>query len=246
MRVDFAQLLRDAWALFWRDRDLLLRVAGVFFFLPSFLLVLFVPPTPAPDPLITDREAQAQAWMTALQGWLSDYGLGSFAAYVTGYLGLAILFALYLSAGHPTLAEAIKRAFQHFPRFFLAMLVVAIPTGAGMYLLLIPGLWLMSRLFLTGPTILAEPRTSALGAVARSWRATRQAQWSLLGVVALVYLSGMLVGQPFLMLGEWLTKQGAVNPVANAITGGAAAAVAMAAQLASALIAVSAYRRLAR
>ena len=46
MKVDFAQLLRDAWALFKGDSDLLLRIAGVFFFFPSYALVLFVPRRP--------------------------------------------------------------------------------------------------------------------------------------------------------------------------------------------------------
>ncbi|MDE0878053.1 MAG: hypothetical protein OSB00_05200 [Sphingomonas bacterium] len=244
MKIDFALLLRDAWAVFRRDRDLLLRIAGVFFFLPSFVLVLFVPPTPAPDPSIADRQAQAEAWMTALEGWLGDYGLGCAIAYLVGYMGLAILYTLYLDRARPTVGGALHRAVRNFPRFFLAMLVVSLPTGAAMYLLLLPGLWLMSRFFLTGPIVIADDRTSALRAIGQSWRATRRAQWSLLGVVALVYLSGMLMGQPFLLLGEWLARQGAANPVVGAITGAAAAGVAMAAQLASALLAISAYRRL--
>ncbi|TPG15398.1 hypothetical protein EAH84_00895 [Sphingomonas oligophenolica] len=124
------------------------------------------------------------------------------------------------------------------------MLVVAIPTGAGMYLLLIPGLYLMSRFFLAGPIVVADRSVGALAAVARSWRVTRRAQFALLGVVALVYLSGMLLGQPFLLLGQWLAGEGGANPVAVALASAAAAAVAMAAQLASALLAVAAYRRL--
>lgn len=244
MRVDFALLLRDAWALFRRDRDLLLRVAGVFFFFPSFLLVLFVPPTPAPDALIEDRQAQAEAWMTALQDWVGHYGLGCAVAYVIGYFGLAVVYALYLDPERPTLVAAMRRALTVFPRFFLAMLIVSVPTGAGMYLLLIPGLWLMSRFFLTGPTVMADRSIGVIGAVAASWRRTRPVQWSLLGVVALVYLSGMLLGQPFLLLGQALAGEGVVNPIVDALTGGAAAVVAMAAQLASALLAVAAYRRL--
>jgi hypothetical protein len=246
VRIDFALLLRDAWALFRRDRQLLLTIAGLFFFVPAFALVLFVPPTPAPDRLIEDRQAQAEAWMTALQAWVGDYGVGCAAAYLVGFLGLAIVFALYLDAHRPTVGEAIGRAARIFPRFLLAMLLVAVPAGAGMYLLLLPGLWLMSRFFLAGPIVVADRSSSAIKAVARSWRLTRRAQFSLLGAVALIYLSGMLLGQPFLLLGEWLSGQGAANPVVMALTGACAAAVGMAAQLASALLGVATYRRLAR
>ncbi len=244
MRVDFARLLRDAWALFVRDRDLLIRVAGVFFFLPAYALVLLVPPTPAPDRAITDRQAQAEAWIAALQNWLGDYGIGCSIAYLCGYLGLALVFALYLDSDRPAVGGAMRRAATIFPRFLLAMLVVSIPTGAGMYLLLIPGLYLMSRFFLVGPIIIANRSAGALAAIAQSWRVTRRAQLALLGVVAFVYLSGMLLGQPFLLLGQWLAGGGTANPVAVAVASAAAAAVAMAAQLASALLAVAAYRRL--
>lgn len=246
MKIDFASLLRDAWAIFRKDRDLLLRVAGVFFFVPAFALVLFVPPTPAPDTAIADRQAQAEAWVTALQGWVGNYGLGCAIAYLVGYIGLAVVFALYLDDRRPTVAEAMRRTAVIFPRFFLAMLVISIPTGAAMYLLLLPGLYLMSRFFLTGPIVIADQSVGALGAIARSWQRTRRAQFALLGVVAFVYLAGMLMGQPFLLLGQWLAGKGGNNPVAVAITCALAGFVAMAAQLASALLGVAAYRRLAR
>lgn len=243
--MDFARLLRDAWALYRGDSDLLLRIAGFFFFTPSFALLLFVPPTPTPDRGIADREAQAEAWMKALQGWLGDYGIGCAIAYLVGYAGLAVVLTLYLDRGHPTLGQALRRATILFPRFLLATLIVSVPTGMGMYLLLIPGLWLMSRFLLAGPVVIADRSAGALAAVGRSWQLTRRGQLSLLGVVAFVYLSSMLLGQPFLLLGQWLAGEGGGNPVAVAITCAAAAAVAMAAQLASALVAVAAYRRLA-
>lgn len=244
MKIDFARLLREGWALFRRDSDVLLRIAGAFFFLPAYALVLLVPPTPAPDPAIADRQAQAEAWITALQGWAGDYGIGCGIAYLVNYLGLALVFALYLDPNRLAVGQALRRAATLFPRFLLAMVLVSIPTGAAMYLLLIPGLYLMSRFFLTGPVVMADRSVGALAAAGRSWALTRRSQLSLLGVVAFVYLAGMLLGQPFLLLGRWMGGEGVANPVAIAITSAAAAAVAMAAQLASALIAVVAYRRL--
>nr|WP_277998632.1 hypothetical protein [Sphingomonas liriopis] len=241
-------MLSEAWALFRRDADVLLRVASLFFFLPTYALLLLVGPLPMPDAAIEDTSVRAQAWMTALDAWVGDYGLGSVGAYAITYFGLAMVFCLFLDPERPTVGVAAQRAGRLFPRFLLAMVVVSIPAGAGMYILLLPGLWLMSRFMLAGPILFAQPGTGAMAAVGRSWRMTRRAQLSLLGGLVTVYLAALLAGQPFMLLARWLGDTGAgaggANPVGVAIVHALAAGVAMLTQLAGALIAVAAYRRL--
>ncbi len=244
MRITLAALLSDAWAMFRRDADLLLRIAGLFFFLPTYALLLLVGPLPLPDAEIVDTQARAQAWMTQLDSWVGDYGLGSVCAYAITYLGLAVVFCLFLDSARPTVAEAAQRAGRRFPRFLLAMVVVSIPAGAGMYILLLPGLWLMSRFMLAGPLLFAEPRLGAMAAVGRSWRMTRKGQLGLLGAIVTVYLAAILAGQPFMLLARWLGGEQGANPFGVAIVDAFAAGVAMLTQLAGALIAVAAYRRL--
>lgn len=242
-RPTFAGLIAECWALFRRDADLLVRIAGLFIFLPTYAVTLLVAPFPLPDDKIADTQARAQAWMTALDGWMGDYGLGCVLAFLVTYFGIALVYCLMLDPDRPTVGQALKRALRLYPRFLLAMLVVQVPAGAGMYLLLLPGLWLMSRFLLAGPTLVAEAPVGALAAVGRSWRRTRPAQLALLGATAFIYLAAMLGGQPFLLLGTWLGGGGA-NPLGVALVDALAAAVASAAQLAGALVAVVAYRRL--
>ena len=244
MRLTLAALLSDAWAMFRRDTDLLLRVAGLFFFVPTYALLLLVGPLPMPDEAIGDTQARAQAWMTALDSWVGDYGLGSVAAYAITYFGLAVVFCLYVDATRPTIGEAIQRAGRRFPRFILAMVVVSIPAGAGMYILLLPGLWLMSRFMLAGPILFAEPQRGAMQAVGASWRLTRRGQLGLLGAIVTIYLAAILAGQPFMLLSRYLGGEGGGNPVGVAIVEAFAAGVAMLTQLAGGLVAISAYRRL--
>lgn len=244
MKVTLAAMLSDAWALFRRDADLLLRVAGFFFFLPTYALLLLVGPLPMPDAGIEDTTARAQAWMTALDTWVGDYGLGSVGAYAIIYFGMALLFCLSLSPERPTVGQGMRRAATLFPRFLLAMIVVSIPAGAGMYILLLPGLWLMSRFMLAGPILFAEPATGAMAAIGRSWRITRPGQLGLLGAMVTVYLAALLSGQPFMLLSRWLGGEGAANPLGVALVEALAAGVAMLSQLAGALIAIAAYRRL--
>ena len=68
MKLDFATVLSDAWTLFKRDRDLLLRIAAPFLFLPAFALALVVPDPPMPVAGAGDNEAQAMAWADAVPG----------------------------------------------------------------------------------------------------------------------------------------------------------------------------------
>ncbi|WP_232474290.1 hypothetical protein [Sphingomonas sp. MA1305] len=241
----FAGLLTDAWALFRRDADLLLRAAGLFLFVPSYALVLLVAPFPMPDATIADAQARAQSWMTAVDGWMGDYGLGCTLAYLATYFGIALLYVLLLDSARPTVGQGLLRTLRLFPRFLLAMLVVAIPSGAGLWLVLLPGLWLMSRFLLAGPILVAEAPVGALAAVGRSWRRTRRAQLALLGATAFLYLAAMLAGQPFLMFATYLGEGAQGQPIAVAMVDALAAAVATAAQLGGAMIAVAAYRRLA-
>ena len=244
MRLTLAALLSDAWAMFRRDADLLLRIASLFFFLPTYALLLLTAPLPMPDEQIADTQARAQAWMTALDGWVGTYGLGSVGAYAITYLGLAVIFCLYLDPERPALGAGIQRAARRFPRFILAMIVVSIPAGAGMYVLLLPGLWLMSRLMLAGPILFAEPQRGAMQAVGASWRMTRRGQLGLLGAIVTIYLAAILAGQPFMLLSRYLGGEGGGNPVGVAIVEAFAAGVAMLTQLAGGLVAISAYRRL--
>jgi hypothetical protein len=121
---------------------------------------------------------------------------------------------------------------------------VSIPAGAGMYILLLPGLWLMSRFMLAGPILFAQGPVGAMAAVGRSWRMTRPAQFPLLGAILTVYLAAILAGQPFMLLAHWLGDEGGRNPLGVAIVDAFAAGVAMLTQIAGALIAIAAYRRL--
>jgi hypothetical protein len=75
---------------------------------------------------------------------------------------------------------------------------------------------------------------------------SRGAGLPLMGLAAFSYISGWLAGAPFMMLDRALREGGEPNPVALVIVDAGAAVAAMAAGIAMALIAISAYRRLAR
>lgn len=246
MKITFAGVLADAWALFRRDAGLLLRVAPPFLFLPAYALTLFVPPMPMPNADIADAQARAQTWTDQVTVWVQGYGLGFFLAYALAYYGLAVIMTLYVDPQRPDIGTAMRRALAIYPRFFLAMMLVSIPAGLGMWILVIPGLYVIGRTMLTAPSLVAERPIGALQAIRRSLALTRGQGLALMGLAAFGYLVGLLAGQPFLLADTALRTAGGGNPVAIALVDAVAAAVAMLTQLGLALIAITAYRRLAR
>ena len=243
MKLDFATILTDAWSLFRRDRDLLLRIAAPFLFLPAFALALVVP-----DPAAGNSEAQALVWADQVTAWAGANGGWYGLAYAISFFGTSLLYALYLDRrdGALDVGTAMKRSATLFPRYLLAMLLVSLPAGAGLLLYAIPGLYILGRTMLTGPALFAEAPLGAIAAIRRSLSLTRGSGLPLMGLAAFSYISGWLIGQPFMMVDHWMREHGQENPVVLAVVDAGAAAAAMAAGLAMALIAVSAYRRLAR
>lgn len=242
MRVTAAGVVADAAALARRDRALLLALAGPFWFLPAYALGLLLPAPPKLPPT-ADMPARAQVlaqWLTAQAPWyLLTFGLGLW--------GSATVYRLYLDETRPSVGTALRRGAALWPRLLLASGLVALMAGAGLLLWVLPGIYVLGRLLPAGPALAAEPRLSAIAAVARAFRLTRGSGGALAVVTAAVLGIGWLAAEPLLMLEGWLRGQGdGGNPIAIAMVDAGAAAVSAATALASALLAVSAYRRLVR
>lgn len=249
MKLDVIATLRDAWALFRRDGGLLVRLAAPFLFWPSLALGLLVPMPPQPEEGVGEGGQRAMAWIDSVGEWATHYGGWYFAAYAIGMIGTAAILSLELGGGRQSVGEALGRALTMAPRFLLAMVLVAVPVGAGTLLWILPGIYIAGRLMLVGPVLFAERRMAALAAMGRSVMLTRGAGLSMAALASCTYLGGIVAARPFVALIEMVQGDGGMgsgNPVAIALLQAGAATVAMVAGLAQALISIAAYRRLVR
>ena len=245
MRLDPAGTLLAAWAMFRRDRALLLGLAGPFWLLPTLALRLLVPLPPDLPSGLEPGSAEALAALQQVADWIGVHGGWYVVAGAIDYWGTLTLFTLYLDPAQPTLAVALRRAGRLWPRFFLLNTLVALPVFAGLWLYAIPGIYVMARVLAAGPALVAEAPMGAVRALGRGWTLSRGAVLPLMALAA-ASLSAALLGEPLLVLDRWLRARGdGPNPVALVMTDALAATVAAAAALAAALIAVAAYRRLA-
>lgn len=236
MRIDLAAALGDARRLWQRDRELLLRIAGVFVFLPAFASLLLLPdPVAAPGAGTEQNQAAFLAWGTANAHWIA-------LRLTFDLFGVAALLTFYLDR-HKTLGEALRNTLNVFPRYLAAALLAWAIVVGGLLAFVLPGLYVIGRLTMTGPAVIAE-RRGVIEALSRSLALTRGAGWAMFSVVAATTATGYVVTAVLVAIDDAMTAAHIANPVTVAIIDAAAAGVSMLTTLARVLIVVAIYRRL--
>ncbi len=239
MKLDIAAACREALGIWRRDRDVIVAVAGVFFFLPNFALALFLSRGDG-----AAQPGDQQAMVEALQRYLVDnaHWLGLQA--VAELVGIAVLLALVLDPSRPTVREALIAAFRRLPILIVAMLLVSAAKLIGLLLFVLPLLYVIGRAFLVLPVLVAEPQRRFGDAMQRAVSLTEGQVIPLLAVSGLLYFGAQLV--VLLLSGTaGAISSGGGNPVTLAMLSAAVAAVGAAMSVAFTLVRVTVYRRLA-
>lgn len=227
-RLDIRRAIDDARALFARDRDLLIRLAGVLFFLPSFAGLLFLP------------AAVAETGQTANQvllAWFAENAHWLMAEQAVLLLGGGTFYRLYLDPARPPLGVALQRAAAGYLSFLLATLLATLSVFAGLALFILPGAYLLGRTAMAAPAVVAEGK-GAMAALERSFTVTKGQGWVLFGVQALI----LVVSQLAVVLLSGLDGNG--TGLASALVDAAAAVVGTAATMATLLFKIAAWRQL--
>lgn len=238
MPIRYSAVLADAWTRFGRDRDLLIRIAAPFLFLPALALELLVAAPPARGAGAAGDEAALLAWADAFGVWLTANGPWYALAYVVQTFGAGAVLSLYLHEPQPEASGALARSAALLPRLLLAAMLVALPAGAGLLLWVVPGLYVLGRTMTAAPVLVAEAPTGAAAAVLRALRLSRGAGLILAAATGTVLLGGYVLALPFALLGA----QAGQDSLMGATAGIGSAAVTASAALANVLLAISAYR----
>ncbi len=142
--------------------------------------------------------------------------------------------------------SALTAAFAALPVYVLALAISAFPTGLGLVLLVIPGLYLLARLFLVVPIVVVE-RLGPVATLQRSWLLTEGQGGAIMLFIALAILftlgAGLLAGGVGAALGSVLTLAG-LKPVGIFVAALLAGLLSTALSIASATSAAVIYRML--
>lgn len=213
MKLDLSAAWDGAVRMLSRNRETLLVLGGVFFFLPYLLISLFLPEA---ETGAVDGGADYDAAMAAMQGVYADYWWAFVLLAIVQGVGLIAVLAILGDSARPTVGEAIGRGVRYLLPQIGAQLLTALAIVAPTILALAIGLALgpaatvllalvvlplvivlMVRFSLAAPVVAIEKVGNPLAAIARSWRLTKGnalrlfAFYALL-VIALIVLSTVL------------------------------------------------------
>lgn len=243
MKFDMGQAWNTATSLIGKNKDVILVVAGVFFFLPYLASALLMPEAMAPQ---AANPEDMQAMMDAVMQTYADYWWVMLIIFVMQGIGTLALLVLLTDRARPTLGDALKRGATAFPSYFVTnilaaiaiVLIVALPVGlvvsvggaifAALAIFLIFPLifYLMVKFSLIMPAIAIDGILNPVAAIARSWRLTKGNSFRLflffvllfVAVIVVSLLVTMVLGVVFAAMGGEieLIGNGIVASLANA------------------------------
>ena len=238
MPFSYDRAWQDVMAMFRSDWALLVTLAGVFIFFPALVLFLYAP-MPEAKP-----ESSAETSLQLVYAYYQANMLWFVLVNAIGAFGQAVILALLLDRTRPTVGEALAGAGVLFPGFFVVQLIINFATGAGLMLLVIPGLYLLGRFEVVGPLLIERRMANPLRAIVDGWRMTEKRGWRITGLVLLVVIVGWIVTSAatsaLTVLGTMVVPE-SVRPLVGGFTGGLSSA---ALSLLMAVLSAAVYRQL--
>ena len=196
--LSFAPVWAETLGLIRRHGDLMWPLAAAFIFLPQLLVAVLMP---APV------EGQTPDFASSLL--ILSVGAAGFAATLLGQISLASLAVNDGTAGQ-TLGQVIRRCARLVLPALAVVLIQGIGVLVGTFLLILPGLWLLSRLSVALPTV-AAGQHDPIEALKESWRLTDGYALRIFGCLAILTLGILLIYISILSIG---VAVGAISTIA--------------------------------
>ena len=200
-----------------RDMPLYLSLTAAFVLLPEVAITLFGPPPPAKPEDLTGTLVALQLLLPAAVGAVAQMAIVKLV--IGGARGTGV-----------TVGAALRLALIALPTLLVALLAAAVPVMVGLFMLLVPGLYLAARLTMALPAVIEE-HASPFDALRRSWALTEDNGFRILGFIGLwtllFFFGAVLVGAVALAVDSVLTVAGGkgVATLITSIINGAAVAV---------------------
>lgn len=246
MKLDMNRAWSRVTTMLNSNREVVLTISGLFFFLPYLAFMLLMPDTMAMfDQMAASGDAITEEQLSALLRslptgfWIAMVALGLVQA-----VGVLSLLCLIGDSARPTAGEAIRRGLAALPTYVgvlllqmvVFMFAVLLPlglTGAtgnalltliGMVLALWIAAWLYARFSVVQPVIVSEKVLNPVSAMVRSWQLTGGNALRIIGFFALLLIAyfvasafvSLVFGLLFYMGGDTVREFG--NALVGAFT----------------------------
>lgn len=236
MTFDMNRAWDEAVRMLKANRELVLVLAGLFFFLPVFAVGIFVPETlTGPDfSTAADRMQVTMDYYNRNSGWLLLIQL----IQALGMLSVLALFARRrLTVAQAIIAGAVALVPLLVAQFFLLLafallggLVVGIAGAVSQalavavaILVFLIAVFVTARVVPLMPMLVADRRFNPFGALVDSWRLTAGKGWRILGFLILIGVAilvvSMLLRGVIGLLTALISNAEAANLISSALSG---------------------------
>ena len=219
MKFDLDTAWKDTTRLLRDNFGLLAVVAGVFYFLPYLMALLWVPGLM--ELTAGQFDPNSDAMQAMMNEMMTDYWWALLLLGIVQGIGFLAMLALLGRRTNPTVGEALQTGAKSVPSYLAATLLtgfaialvvivlIAIPLAIGSsalavlggILALVASLYLFTKFALVGPVIGIEQVLNPVAALGRSWRLTKGNSVRLFFFFALLFIAfaviSALVGMVF-------------------------------------------------
>jgi len=244
MKFDMSLAWNEAVAMIRANAEVLLVVAGIFFFLPSLVMTIATPDMA--EVMAFDPE-NLEAMSATITAFYSDYWWLIALVFLTQLVGYLSLLALLRDDARPTVGEAIKTGVVGLLPAIGTYLLYAFLAGIALALLVLPLAALQSpglaaigimvgfaaiiyisiKVSLSAPVIAIEKVFNPLAVLGRSWRLTKGNSLRILGffmlIVVVYFVLSMLVGM--LIMGLLAVLGDSAGVIVNGLLSGLLGAI---------------------
>lgn len=239
MRLPIGGVLADAVALWRAERDVVMRIAGVFFLLPILALAMLVTTIPA-----IDDPASNEAVLAAVRAFYVANFIWLLLASLALDFGAFVLLNLFLR-GRRTVRDLLTLSLARLLPFVLIGFLTGSLINIGFALYVVPGLYIFGRCWMMAAVYAGEPDRNLFAAIERGFRLSTGHGWriALLGIgTAAIAGSCALV---LLVIAQAVTALAGGMAWVQAVALVPVAAAGAGAYVAFTLVRIAIYRRLA-
>lgn len=147
--------------------------------------------TASTDDTAYDVNAPANESSEAVAGFLVSIGVQSLGAALAVAACFKAISAAYLGE-RAGAGESLGLLARRLIPLVIAWVIVVLISLAGLFLLLLPGIWLSVKLCMSFSAIAFE-RAGPFASIGRSWRLTRGNWWRVFGTLVVVFLIAFVV-----------------------------------------------------
>lgn len=180
MTLNLVGVLADARTLWRRERELLVPIAGMFFFVPMLAIVLLLANSGFPG------DAAPEQLREALAAFYAANIVPIIAANLAITFGTFVVLNLFFQGGGRTLGEVLLIALRRFLPYLGIYVIGSLLVSFGLSLLLLPGMFAFGRTWLAAPAYAVAPEKGPIHAFRQGWSRSAGFNWIVLLAAATV------------------------------------------------------------